>query len=78
MKFPIEDFFSKYDQIRSFLRISSRLLKKSIMVNFIFYAVPVTDHFTILAGLIFYSFPDELELCMYGCFVVEKLLSKFS
>ena len=29
MKFSIEDFFRKWDQIRSFLRIWSHLLKKS-------------------------------------------------
>ena len=36
MKFSIKDFFSKCDQIRSFLRIWSHLLKKSLMENFIF------------------------------------------
>ena len=36
MKFFIKDFFSKYDQIRSFLWIWSHLLKKSLMENFIF------------------------------------------
>ena len=30
MKFSIKDFFSKCDQIRSFLRIRSHLLKKSL------------------------------------------------
>ena len=35
MKFSIKYFFSKCDQIRSFLRISSHLLKKSLMKNFI-------------------------------------------
>ena len=39
MKFSIMDFFSKCDQIRSFLRIWSHLLKKSVMKNFIFCAV---------------------------------------
>ena len=39
MKFPIKDFFSKCDQIRSFPRIWSYLLKKSLMENFIFCAV---------------------------------------
>ena len=39
MKFSIKDFFSKYDQIRSFLRIWSYLLKKSLMENFIFCAI---------------------------------------
>ena len=39
MKFSIKDFFSKRDQIRSFLRIWSHSLKKSLMENFIFCAV---------------------------------------
>ena len=39
MKFSINDFFNKCDQIRSFLRIWSHLLKKSVMENFILYAV---------------------------------------
>ena len=39
MKFSIKNFFGKYDQIRSFLRIWSHLLKKSAMKNFIFCAV---------------------------------------
>ena len=39
MKFAIKDFFSKCDQIRSFLRICSHLLKKSLMENFTFRAV---------------------------------------
>ena len=38
MKFSITDFFSKFDQIRSFLWIWSHLLKKSCC--FIFCAVP--------------------------------------
>ena len=39
MKFSIKDFFSKHDQIRSFLQIQSYLLKKSLVENFIFCAV---------------------------------------
>ena len=39
MKFSIKDFFSKYDQIRSFLRLWSHLLEKSLLQNFIFCAV---------------------------------------
>ena len=39
MKFSIKDFFSKWDQIWRFRRIWSRLLKKSLMENFIFCAV---------------------------------------
>ena len=36
MKFSIKSFFSKCDQIRSFLRIWSHLLKKSLTENFFF------------------------------------------
>ena len=39
MKFSMKDFFSKRNQIRSFLRIWSHLLKKSLMEIFIFCAV---------------------------------------
>ena len=39
MKFSIKNFFSKRDQIRSFLKIWSHLLKKYLMENFIFGAV---------------------------------------
>ena len=39
MKFSIKDFFSKLNQIRRKLRILSHILKKSLMENFIFWAV---------------------------------------
>ena len=39
MKFLIKDFFSKRVQIRSFLPIWLHLLKKSLMENFLFFAV---------------------------------------
>ena len=39
MKFSIKNFFSKCDQIHRKLRISSDLLKKSLMENFTFCAV---------------------------------------
>ena len=39
--FSIKDFFSKCDQICSFLWILSHLLKKSLMENFAFCAVSV-------------------------------------
>ena len=41
VKFFIKDFFSKCDQIRSLLQIWSHLLKKSLIENFIFWAVYV-------------------------------------
>ena len=39
MKNSINDFFSKYDQIRKELRVWSHLLKKSLMKNLISCAV---------------------------------------
>ena len=45
MKFFIKDFFSKYDQTRSFLRIWSHLLKKFLIENFIFCTVKVLSMF---------------------------------
>ena len=47
MKFFIKDFSSKYDQIRSFQRIWSHLLKKSLMENFIFCAVIVAQNWNL-------------------------------
>ena len=43
MKFSIKDFFSKRDQIRSFLQIWSHLLKNYLIKNFIFCAVLHAD-----------------------------------
>ena len=43
MKFSITDFLSKCDQIRSFIRLWSHLLKKSVIANFIFYTMSVTS-----------------------------------
>ena len=48
MKFSIKDFFSKYDQIHSFLRIWSNLLKKSLTENVIFRAVLERGHIAVL------------------------------
>ena len=48
MKFSIEDFFSKYDQIRRNLRIWSHLLKKSLMENVIFYCCSGVFHLGLL------------------------------
>ena len=42
IKFSIKGFFSKCDQIRSFLPIRSHLLKKSLMENIIFCAVYIS------------------------------------
>ena len=53
MKFSIEDFFSKCDQICSFLRIWSHWLNKSSMKNLIFCAVRVIYGDTIGTKLVF-------------------------
>ena len=42
LKFSIKNFFSKCDQIHSFMRIWSHLLKKFLMENFIFCALYCT------------------------------------
>ena len=39
-KFSIKDFFSKCNQIRSFLRIWSHILKKYLIENFFFLQCP--------------------------------------
>ena len=44
MKFPIKDIFSKFDQVHSFLRIWSHLLKKSLMENIIFCTVYLSNY----------------------------------
>ena len=41
MKFSIKDFSSKCGHIRSFPRIWSHLLEKSLLENFIFCAVSI-------------------------------------
>ena len=43
MSFPFHDFFKKCDQIRSFLRTWSNLMKKSLVKNFIFCAADVLN-----------------------------------
>ena len=55
MKFSIKDFSSKCDQVRSFLRIWSHLLKKSLMESFIFvqWFLQSSDWY----------FPDVSHLC---------------
>ena len=54
MKFPIKDFFNKGDQIRSFLRIWSHLLKKCLMGNFIFVQWIMLQHFLLVQFKSFY------------------------
>ena len=61
MKFSIKDFFSKCDQIRSFLRIWKHLLKKFWMENFIFRAVENSScwlDYIVLYGILATSLPE--------------------
>ena len=51
MKFSINNFFSKCDQILSFLRIWSHLLKKSLMENFISLCVCQKEFFEVITML---------------------------
>ena len=51
----MNDFCSKCDQIRSFLRIWSHLLKNSLMENFIFSLVSMASELRV----------RERELCKY-------------
>ena len=51
MKFSIKDLFSKCDQICSFLRIWSDLLKKSLIENFIFVQWMQFFHWKFLSGI---------------------------
>ena len=78
MKFSIKDFFSKCDQIRSFLRIWSHLLKKYLMENFIFCAVldllsvkeiELSNNFA-KKRLDQYEF--EKIFCYFACIYIDK------
>ena len=70
MKFSIKDLFSKWDQIRSFLRIWSHLLKKSLMENLFF--VPKKDE-------ILFHLEPKFQIKFYwefpGCFTSLVCLS---
>ena len=69
LKFSIKDFFSKFDQIRSFLWIWSHLHKKYLMENFIFCAVrnAITRK----------DFTDEQFFCSKVCSKTTKDLKNF-
>ena len=64
MKFFFKDFFSKCDQIRSFLRVWSHLLKKSLMKN-IFCAVNTPEN---------QSFSDDFSGYKMGKLAKNKVI----
>ena len=71
MKFFMKDFFSKRDQIRSFLRIWSHLLKKSLMENFIFLAVIFsTLHITEWGRNITFMIKNDIIFIMHDVLAV--------
>ena len=66
MKISIDDFFSKCDQIRSFLGIWLYLLKRSLMENFIFCAVWYLEIFSCLGIHKWYQRPIwSQSFCYY-------------
>ena len=67
MKFSIKDFFIKCDKIRSFLRIQSHLLKKSLMDNFIFCT------FNLISISIFFLF-KSIDCVFINTFLVNFLI----
>ena len=69
MKFSIKDSFIKCNQIYSFLRIWSHLLKKFLMENFIFCAVSQTSKMEISAKILNGNSPWDLS---NGPHVIEK------
>ena len=75
MAFPIKDFLSKCDQIRSFLRIWSQLLKKSLMKNFIFCAVPVFTHMD-LKVTFYFSIVFEAQIYSRQLKQISSVLAK--
>ena len=70
MKFSITGFFKKGDQICSFLRIWSRLLKKSLMETF-----SVSKMQKIMLGENYYIFP---ALKIKKLVLVGKILWRFN
>ena len=62
MKFSINDFFSKGDQIRRKLRIWSHLLKKSL-----------TENFNILRSVLFFHFSRQITIFIFNEKVVTMI-----
>ena len=76
MKFSINDFFSKCDQIRSFLRIWLHLLKKSLMENFIFCAVALP--YRIQSTDLHYKSVENIGLKWFNSFSVNLCKSRMA
>ena len=64
MRFSINDFFSKCDQIHGFLRIWSHLLKKYLMESFIFCAVLLLPY-TLPVALLLINFDFAFSMLAF-------------
>ena len=74
MKFSIKDFFSKCDQILSFLRIWLLLLKKSFLDNIIFCAVIEVNYFAQIRLILEAKFGDNPLVTTFTGPAVSKAL----
>ena len=74
MKFSIKAFFSKCDQVRSFLRIWSHLLKKSFMKNFIFWVVYVSKSGLPVRRGFFWYYPYILRANIFANYLLGIFL----
>ena len=72
MKFSIKDFFSKFDQIRMW----SQLLKKSLIENFIFFAVPIPFLYYLRYSLLWCKLAITFSTC--SVFIVVDKYGKSS
>ena len=74
IKFSSNDFFKKCDQICSFLRICSHLLKKSLMENFSFCTVSKMEFFCkITQRPLSFNYFRKTSLLIFDC-VLSTLL----
>ena len=85
MRFSIKEFFSKCDQICKKLWISSHLLKKILMDNFIFCAVVPSTSYIISIDRVqyfrrdnFWSFLLHLRVHLYSQKVTAKTSTETS
>ena len=76
MMFPIEDFFSKCDQICKKLRIWSHLLKKSLMENFIFVQCQFTSCIQENDYSVFLNRPQNNYSYLKICFDVAQFTNR--
>ena len=72
MQFSNKDFFIKCDQIRSFLRIWSHLLKKSLIKYFIFCAMwgDPDSFFILISRNLFYRFFNIVDFWWWNVYNV--------